>query len=222
MSAKLAKKRFLFDEVSEWIWRNYIDQEDRMLAWKVDSNGNVRHLNTNTMEQKSRIMTDRLKAIFGNIADYSAGPATSFPSIIVDFNVMNVNGIENLTSIDGNFNLRTTVETMKTYITTHQDQRVSSSTLREVCRSFANFALSYYLDDEDRQSNLADKMPQLALMAREVMFDFSDGISPSMLRSHPNRTKVIQELNSRLLQSTGTKAVFEARGTVESAVNLIV
>nr|DAF42477.1 TPA_exp: coat protein [Glyptostrobus pensilis prunevirus] len=222
MSAKNLKKRFIHDEVSEWIWKNFIDPEDLMGCWATSRDGTVRVIDRNRMDQRARIQVDRMKVIFGNIADYSAGPTTNFPSVTVSFSVMQVNGITDVANMDGSFNVRTLVENLKTFIVTHQDQRISQSTLREVCRSFANFALEYYREDESRSSNLADKMPQLALQAREVMFDFSDGISPEFLRAFPNRAKVIQELGSRLLQTSGTKAVFEARGVVESAVNLII
>lgn len=222
MSAKLEKKRFIHDEVSEWIWVNFIDPANAIGVWRMNAQGETVQMTQQASAQKTMIMSNRLKMIFGNIADYSAGPTTNFPSVTVTFETMNVVGVDNVPAIDGNFNLRTLVENLKNFISTNQDQRISGSTLREVCRSFANYALEYYMDDQERQSNLADKMPQLALMAREVMFDFSDGISPGHLRAFPNRTKVIQELNSRLLQASGTKAVFEAKGTIESSVNLIV
>nr|QGY72527.1 coat protein [Camellia japonica associated betaflexivirus 3] len=222
MSAKLAKKRLIHDEVSEWIFRSFVDPENSMGVWLVNAGNQRVQLNLNQQEQKSRVQNSRLRTIFGNIADHSAGPATVYPSISVSYQVMNIQGIEGVAQMDGNFNLRTLVENLKTFLLTSQDPQLNTATLREVCRSFANYALEYYMEDPDRMSNLADKMPQLALQAREVMFDFSDGISQQYLRGFPMRAKVIQELNSRLLQSTGTKAVFEAKGTIESSVNLIV
>nr|QEJ80630.1 coat protein [Camellia ringspot associated virus 2] len=222
MSAKLAKKGLIHDEVSEWIFRSFVDPENSMGTWLVNTGNQRVQLNLNQQEQKSRVQNSRLRTIFGNIADHSAGPATVYPSISVSYQVMNIQGIEGVAQMDGNFNLRTLVENLKTFLLTSQDPQLNTATLREVCRSFANYALEYYMEDPDRMSNLADKMPQLALQAREVMFDFSDGISQQYLKGFPMRAKVIQELNSRLLQSTGTKAVFEAKGTIESSVNLIV
>ncbi|AKN08996.1 coat protein [Caucasus prunus virus] len=222
MSAKLERKRYIFREVSEWAWRNFIDPEDRMQAWETGAGGEARNLTPHLQEQKARVLADRLRTLFGNIADHSAGPSTVFPNMDVSFMRLTVQGVDGVPEMVGSFNLRTFVENLKTHAATHQDRRMMGVTLREVCRSFANCALEYYMADEDRYSNLAEKMPQLAALSREVMFDFSDGISPQYLRGFPSRARVIQDLGSRLLQSTGTKAVFEARGTIEGHTNLIV
>ncbi|CAH9137541.1 unnamed protein product [Cuscuta epithymum] len=88
------------------------------------------------------------------------------PNINVNFSVMNIAGIENVPTMDRNFNLRTFLVAPKNFIILDNDERMRGTTLREVCRSFANFALEYYNEDMERMGNLAEKILQLALLAR--------------------------------------------------------
>nr|AKN09000.1 coat protein [Apricot vein clearing associated virus]QEU48924.1 coat protein [Apricot vein clearing associated virus]QIH53563.1 coat protein [Apricot vein clearing associated virus]BCA25723.1 coat protein [Apricot vein clearing associated virus] len=214
MSLKNQKRDAFFRDICTMTWDQFIDPTDQW-ALKTTVEGAARNLTADHLRRKAAILNHHLKLIAGNVAEIGANENYQWPN--EDIPVPAYSPPQEQVNCAVPINLRDWVNALMLLIRNHQNRNWRQTTMREAMKSLADQALDYFLEDPTRVGHLAEKMPDFADTAREVMFDFATGLSQRHIIGpiHKNRRMAIQNAQSRLFKTEGTKMFFEARGTVD-------
>ncbi|QDR50350.1 coat protein [Mexico trichovirus] len=182
--------------------------QTELIAWLAQAN---RPLHNRSAAETKVI----LRSIFANIAIQGTSGSTEFISTQVQ--VQSPNGAEVLVT----YNLRTVVGLIKLFVSTNEDENISSMTFRQICECFAEYAKNGLtaLKLLREYTNLYKKMPSLGKQYPELCFDFNAGLD--MLELSNDQRKVITNFNQRLLVTEIAKSEAEAN-TSASAANMCI
>ncbi|QED42809.1 coat protein [Karelinia prunevirus A] len=213
-SLKNLKRDTLFNDICQLTWDQFIDPLDE---WNLKSTtaAGQRTLSAEDRRIKGLILNHHLKLLAGNVAEIGANENYQWPN--EDIPVPDFSLPQEQTNRAKPINLRDWVSAVMNMLRNHAKHTWRATTLREAMKCLADQALDYFMEDPERVGHLAEKMPDFADCAREVMFDFATGLSTRHLTGSffKNRRMAIQNSQSRLFKTEGSKMVFEARGTVD-------